>query len=143
MATQCASNIWCRYEMCRNRQKGLGLVSAIFLIVVVGLLVVAITRTVRTSSEAFAQDVMSHRAFLAAESGVQLGLNRVFAPVGAGTCGNWNWNLTSTGLPFCAATVACRVEVVASKSYFTLESDGRCDVGGYVADRQVLVRAMQ
>lgn len=127
--------------MFRKRQDGLGLVSAIFLIVVVGLLVVAITRMVRTSGEVFAQDIMSHRAFLAAESGVQLGLNRVFAPVGAGTCANWNWDLTSSGLPSCEATVACRAEVVAGNSFFTLESDGRCDVGGFVAERRVLVRA--
>jgi len=132
--------------MCRRgkplaRQEGLGLVSAIFLIVVVGLLVVAITSMVRTSAEAFAQDIMSHRAFLAAESGVQLGLNRVFAPAGVGSCANWNWDLAGSGLLSCDATVACRAEVVAGNNYFTLESDGRCDVGGYVAERRVLVRA--
>jgi MSHA biogenesis protein MshP len=119
----------------------MGLVSAIFLIVVVSLMVVAVVGMVRTSGEAFAQDIMSHRAFLAAESGAQLGLNRVFAPVGAGSCTNWNWDLTSSGLPSCEATVACRSETVAGTSYFTLESDGRCAAGGYVAERRVLVRA--
>lgn len=122
-------------------QTGLGLVSAIFLIVVVAALVVAIAGMVRNSSEVFAQDVVSHRAFLAAESGVQLGLNRLFAPVGAGACGNWIWDLTDFGLPSCQATVACRTEVVAGASYFTLESDGRCDVGNFVAERGILVRA--
>jgi MSHA biogenesis protein MshP len=116
-------------------------VSAIFLVVVVGMLVVAITGMVRTSADVFAQDVVSHRAFLAAESGVQLALNRVFAPVGAGTCVNRNWDLASSGLPSCQAAVSCRAEVVAGNSFFTLVSDGRCDVGGYVAQRRVLVRA--
>ena len=123
------------------RQSGIGLVSAIFLIVVVGLLVVAITRMVRTSSEEFAQNVMNQRAFLAAESGVQLGLNRVFAPVGVGACGNWAWDLNDVGLPYCQADVQCRSESVGGDVFYTLESDGRCDVGGYIAQRRVLVRA--
>ena len=126
--------------MCR-KQVGIGLVSAIFLIMVVSVLVVAISRMVRTGAEAFAQDVLSNKAFLAAESGAQLGLNRVFAPVGVSGCGNWNWDLTSVGLRFCTATVQCRSEAVASTTYYTLESTGRCDVGGSVAQRRVLVRA--
>ena len=119
----------------------MGLVSAIFLILVVGVLVVAITRMVRTSGDAFAQDVMNHRAFLAAESGAQLGLNRVFAPEGAGSCGAWVWDLSDAGLPNCQASVTCSAEVVAPDTYYTLNSAGRCDVGGFVAERRLLVRA--
>lgn len=124
-----------------SRSRGMGLVSAIFLILVVAVLVVAITRMVRFSGEAFAQEVMSNRAFLAAESGVQLGLNRLFAPEGTGACSNWTWDLTSAGLNYCQATVACRSEAVGTTNYYTLESSGRCAVGGSVAERQVLVRA--
>lgn len=124
-----------------SRSRGMGLVSAIFLILVVAVLVVAITRMVRFSGEAFAQEVMSNRAFLAAESGAQLGLNRLFAPEGTGSCSNWTWDLSSTGLNHCQASVACRSEVVGTTSYYTLESSGRCVVGGSIAERQVLVRA--
>ena len=113
----------------------------IIVFLVVAALVVAIARMVRSSGEVFAQDVVSHRAFLAAESGAQLGLNRLFAPAGVGSCGNWTWDLTDFGLGFCEATVSCRTEVVAGVSYFTLESDGRCDPGTFVAERRVLVRA--
>jgi MSHA biogenesis protein MshP len=123
------------------RSGGLGLVSAIFLILVVGVLVVAIARMVRTSGDAFAQDVISHRAFLAAESGAQLGLNRVFAPAGAGSCTSWTFDLDGAGLPSCAASVSCTSDVVAAATYYTLTSAGRCDVGGFVAERRVLVRA--
>jgi MSHA biogenesis protein MshP len=124
-----------------SSQAGLGLVSAIFLIVVVAALVVAITGMVRSSAEVFAQEVVSYRAFLAAESGAQLGLNRLFAPAGAGACGNWNWDLSDFGLPSCEASVACRAETVAGTNYYTLESDGRCDVGNFIAERGILVRA--
>ena len=123
------------------RQRGLGLVSAIFLIVVVSVLVLAIVRSVRTSAEAFALDVVSQRAFLAAESGAQLGLNRLFAPSGAGTCTDRVWLLDDVGMPYCRATVACRTETVLGNSYYTLASDGRCDVGGVIAERRVLLRA--
>ena len=124
-----------------RRQNGLGLISAIFLIIVVSVLTLAIVRSVRTSAEAFAVDVVSQRAFLAAESGAQLGLNRLFAPVGAGACANQVWLLDDVGLPYCQATVACRTETVAGNDYYTLSSDGRCDVGGVVAERRVLLRA--
>lgn len=123
------------------RSRGMGLVSAIFLILVVAVLVVAITRMVRYSGDAFAREVMSHRAFLAAESGAQLGLNRLFAPEGIGSCSSWTWDLSTTGLNGCQASVACRSEAVGATIYYTLESSGRCDVGDLLAERQVLVRA--
>lgn len=125
----------------RDKQVGLGLVAAIFLMVVVSVLVLAIVRTVRTSADMFALDVVSHRAFLAAETGAQLGLNRLFAPVGSGSCTDWVWLLDDVGLPSCQASVACRSETVAGNNYYTLASDGRCDVGGVVAERRVLLRA--
>ncbi len=118
--------------------------SAIFLIVVAAVLVVAITRMVRTSEEAFSQDVMTHRAFLAAETGAQLALNRVFAPVGASTCPAapaWTWDLTGVGLNNCEAVVDCRSETVSGTIHYTVESNGRCDAGSVVAERHVLVRA--
>lgn len=119
----------------------MGLIAAIFLIVVVAGLVVAITRMVRTSGDAFAQNVVSHRAFLAAESGAQLGLNRVFAPAGTASCTDWNWDLSHIGLNACRVEVTCRSEVVDGTPHYTLESGGRCDSGRFVAERRVLVRA--
>jgi MSHA biogenesis protein MshP len=125
-----------------SRQRGIGLVAAIFLIVVVAGLVAAIGRMVRTNADVFAQDVTSQRAFLAAESGAELGLNRVFAPAGAPACGNWSWDLAAMGLSGCRVDVACSSEVVDGTPHYTLESDGRCSGGGVVAERRVLVRAV-
>ncbi len=124
-----------------SRSRGMGLVSAIFLILVVAVLVVAITRMVRISGDAFAQEVLSHRAFLAAESGAQLGLNRLFAPAGGGSCAGWNWDLSNTGLNFCQVNVSCASETVGALTYYTLRSNGRCAIGDDIAERQILVRA--
>jgi len=125
-----------------GRQRGGGVEAAVFLLVVVAGLVAAIGRMVRTNADLFAQDVVSQRAFLAAESGAELGLNRVFAPAGAPACGNWSWDLEAIGLSACRAEVACRSEVVDGTPHYTLESDGRCSSGGVVAERRVLVRAV-
>lgn len=125
----------------RGRQRGIGLIAAIFLIVVVAGLAVAIARMVRTSSDAFAQDLTSHRAYLAAESGAELGLNRVFAPAGASTCGTWNWSFDAVGLRGCQARVSCQADLVDGVPHYTLESAGRCAAGALVAERHLQVRA--
>jgi len=142
----CRSASKCRPAPVRGgfgrRQHGIGLVAAIFLIVVVAGLVAAITRMVRTNADAFAQDVVSQRALLAAESGAELGLNRVFAPAGLPACSDWSWDLAAMGLSACRAEVSCRSEVVDGTPHYTLESDGRCVSGGVVAERRILVRAV-
>ena len=126
--------------MYRN-QSGIGLMSAIFLIVVVSMLAIAITRMVRTSSTEFAQHVIDQNAMLAAQTGVQLGLNKVFAPLGAGACANWTFDLESIGLRSCQALVECRSVVVAGQPHYTLQSDGRCSVVGFTAQRRLEARA--
>ena len=124
-----------------RRQAGIGLMSAIFLIVVVSMLAVAITGMVTTSSEEFAQHTIDQNALLAAQTGVQLGLNKVFAPAGAGVCANWTFDLESIGLRSCQAAVQCRSVVVASDTHYTLVSDGRCEVVGFSAQRRLEARA--
>ena len=128
-------------ETGKHRQSGLGLIAALFLIVVVALLVAAILSLVRTSGTAFSQDVMAQRALMAAESGVQLSLNRLYAPVGVGACFDATWNFTQDGLSSCSAIVSCTQDVVGSDVYYTIESTGHCDNGSNVAERSVVVRS--
>ncbi len=126
-----------------EKQSGLGLIAALFLIVVVALLVAGILSLVRTSSLSFAQDVLAHKALMSAESGAQLSLNRLYQPFSgaAGTCSAKNWSFTQPGLENCVATVTCVADVVAAETYFTLDSHGRCDNGSGIAERRVLVRS--
>jgi MSHA biogenesis protein MshP len=121
-------------------QRGLGLVSALFLILVVAVLAVGVVQLVRTSGAAFSQDVLSSRALLAAQSGAELGLNRVFAPAGSGSCANRTFDLAPAGQAGCRATVTCTAMPVDGTPIYTLESRGRCD-GGEVAERRLMVRA--
>ena len=122
-------------------QSGLGLVGAIFMVIVVSVLTAAITRSVQSTAAASSLEIVSQRAFLAAESGAQLALNATYAPAGAGACADTTWNLQTIGLPGCQAITECRSTTVAGVPYYTFESAGRCDNGGVVAERVVRVRA--
>lgn len=124
-----------------RKSRGLGLVAAIFLIMVSALLALAIARSVRTSSGAFSVEILSERALLAAESGAELSLNRLFAPAGSASCTTQAYSLTDLGMPACEATVSCTTTVVDGTDFYTINSDGRCDAGDLIAHRQVLVRA--
>ena len=123
------------------RQRGLGLISAIFLIVVVAAIAVAVVSLVRSQSQAFAEDVLSEKAFLAAQSGGEVGLNRVFAPIGTPSCTTWDFDLDRPGLEKCAAHVVCTSTAVSGVAQYTLESAGRCGAGNDIAERHVVVRA--
>src|SRR4051812_33787514 len=90
-----------------DKQRGIGLIAAIFLIVVVAALAVGITSLVRTGATSYARDVLAYRAFLAADSGAQLAMNRVFAPDGTPACANHDYSFAQSGLENCAASVTC------------------------------------
>ena len=128
--------------MChRSRQNGAGLVAAIALIVVVALLSLAVTVTVRLGATSVSLDVLNQRALQAANSGVQIGLNRVYAPSGAGSCTNRNVDFSALpGLPACQASVTCASQTVAGKTYYTLVSTGSCSADTTQAQRRVRVR---
>ncbi len=125
-----------------TKQAGIGLMGAVFFMVVVGLLSAAITSSVTNGADAFAQEIISQRAFFAAETGAQLGVQAAYPPQGTGSCGNNSFDLNVIDLPQCSATVSCRSSVVGGVAYHTIESTGRCSDGGeIVAERVILVRA--
>lgn len=130
-------------NMIIRRQCGAGLVAAISLIVVVALMALAITRTVTSGAQNAGLEVLSERALLAANSGAQLGLNRLFAPAGAGSCVNVTFDWSSlASLPNCDAQVTCATSTVRGRNHYTLQSTGRCAAGDLQSERQVLVRAL-
>jgi MSHA biogenesis protein MshP len=60
----------------QSRQRGVSLVAAIFLVVVLASLAVAIVTVTTSQQAAFGLDVQGTRAYLAARSGVEWGLHR-------------------------------------------------------------------
>lgn len=121
-------------------QAGLSLATAIFVITVMALLAALIFQLVRNNAETTQEEILLVRAFYAAESGVQLELNKVFPPDGAaGSCaaGPNAYDFADEGLNGCAAETSCSALVVSAETYYTVRSTGTC---GDVS-RTVQVRA--
>ncbi|MEM7099033.1 MAG: hypothetical protein AAF541_12300 [Pseudomonadota bacterium] len=122
-------------------QAGLGLISALFIIMVAAMLTVAIARSINTTSAAVGLEIYSLNAFLAAESGAQLAMNELYSPLAGGSCTSRTINLNTVGLTDCEAVITCASETVSSRTYFTVSSAGRCSEGGnLMAQREILVR---
>jgi len=127
--------------MCLNkRQRGLGLVGAIFIIVIISLMSVAMSRMLQSDSDTFSYEITGLKAFLAAESGAHLGLNRAIPPAGGGTCTGRTFNFTDAALNRCSATVSCVTQVVNTDTFYILTSVGQCGSGEIAAERTVEVR---
>lgn len=133
-------------------QRGFLLPLALFIIVVMGLLALALSRMTTQTSLASAQELLSVQAFYAAESGAQQGMNRLYPPADTNQrvnvnsrCDNVNRTLTFTGvdgLNSCSASVRCECANCAptdATSFYTITSQGRCGSGVLSAERTIKV----
>ena len=135
----------------RKNQRGLSLVLAIFILVVMALLGAALINIISVGSESVAREVVSARALFAAESGAQRQLNAIFPPGAATATGQCSAaagtvrsnNFVLSGLNGCdtAVTVDCSYITVNGVNYFTLVSTGRCGPAGDAAVRVIEVQA--
>ena len=124
--------------MIHYRQRGLSLLTALFVITVMAVLAVIILQLVRNNAETTEEAILLNRAFNTAESGIQVGLNKVFPPAGGGVCPfTQTFNFSEDGLNACSAEVTCSLVNVASENFVTLKSKGTCDG----VSRTVQVRA--
>lgn len=131
-----------------NRQAGIGLPVALFVITVLALIVVALTDLEESSGVSFSLDVNSMRAFYAAESGAQIDMVNIFPPSGSVAACNSTPQTTAlsfsaNGLNGCRANVVRSCVEVDSVKYFSLTSTGACGSGGDGAERVIVVRARQ
>lgn len=129
----------------RKAMQGLGLPASIFIILILALVVLALSDLTETSSATVSHNYQAQKAFFAAESGAQIGLNRIF--VGGAACtasmGTVDFSATSpnTGLESCRADLVCNDHAVAGERFYTLLSLGECGDGFDKAQRTVQVRA--
>ena len=126
------------------KQAGLGLPSALFLIVVMMLIVASINQLNELNAEAYGREWLSQKAFYAAESGAQAGA--VFILNGSETAPTCNASfinnltLSTAGLSSCSVSVSCNTQTVSSETYLTLTSTGQCGSGPDQTTRIVQVR---
>lgn len=125
-------------------QRGAGLPVAIFVITVLALIAVAMTQLQQSTGASISQQILSQRAFYAAESGAQVAVTEVLgADCSAVTS---KLNFSKGALSGCEATLSCQSVQgdidggPGDETVFTLTSDGVCGQGPEQASRSVQVR---
>ncbi|HEX4909840.1 MAG TPA: hypothetical protein VFV64_03660 [Permianibacter sp.] len=128
-------------------QAGFSLPLALFIIVVLGLLATVLYRVVALNQLSVVQETLSARAFLAAESGAQAGMLRLFPISGtAASCSGSpgvNQSFNSNGLVGCEVTLVCNGLLVDGEMYYQMTSTGICRAGNLRASRTIEVSARQ
>lgn len=142
----------------KSQQRGFLIPLAIFIVVVMGLLALALARTTTQTGLATAQELISLQAFYAAESGAQKGMNKLFPPgfdsdpdvaVRAGVNGRCTSGFTETlnfsgvqGLSACSTEISCECmscNPADATSFYTITSVGSCGTGVISAVRTIKV----
>jgi MSHA biogenesis protein MshP len=93
----------------------------------------------QTSNVAVAQEVLSIRAFFAAESGAHAAAMRLFPITGASSCSNQTLNFTASGLVGCSAIINCTSFVADGETYYQISSEGQCGSGDLQTSRTLEV----
>ena len=104
----------------------------------------AMVNIMLNSQQSVSTAVLSTRAFFAAQSGAQYALGQLF-PLNSGAASCLapypTLNFNATALAGCNAVVSCSSSTVGSKTYYTLNSTGSCDLSSNRAVRQIELRA--
>ena len=128
----------------KRAQRGFSLPIAIFILVIMALIGAAMVTIMQNGQQSVSTAVLSTRAFFSAQSGAQIALGQLF-PLNAGTANcpasYPTINFTAPGLAGCTAAVSCSSSTIGSKTYYTLNSTGTCDVSSTRAARQIRVQA--
>lgn len=127
-----------------RKHQGSALVIAVFIIVVLSLLGVALVRMNSTSAHSVVYEVAGTRAFQAAQSGMQIQLQRVFPLSGSPSCPSSIPRITFNnvkGLEGCSAAISC----ADKDDYYFITSQGLCKINAFpqniFAMRKVEVQA--
>jgi MSHA biogenesis protein MshP len=131
------------FQSSLNKQRGNTLVIAIFVIVVLGALVAALSNLVRTTSESVVVEVLGTRSFMAAQSGIEQGMMELY-PIGgspATACADFSENIAVDN---CEAVIICKDEPYPPPPnekyiHFRLEATGTCTAGGQTASRKLAI----
>ena len=135
----------------QKHNRGSALVIAIFVIVVMSLLGMALVKMMDSSQQNVAFEVLGTRAFSAAQTGAQWQLAQLF-PVGlnsasANTCAGVSQAPppvhNAPGLQDCfiASPITCEDFLHDGVRYYTITSVGQCQLDGEVTSRIIEVEA--
>ncbi|MGL5815552.1 MAG: MSHA biogenesis protein MshP [Aeromonas sp.] len=115
-----------------RHQRGSAIMIALFVIVIMALLAAAMGRFLLDSGEKHTAEVRGVRALMAAQSGLEIALYRLY-PSGqwiGQTCAPLTLNFTEAGLVGCKAIVSCTPVPVSTagitQTGYRFSSEGRC-----------------
>ena len=126
-----------------KRQAGSALVVAIFIIVVMLALVLSLSRLLLSASESLVYEVQGTRAFLAAQSGLELGAAAVVPRTGAAGCFSGTLRFSDNGLQGCRAELSCQQQSLPAgmmtTQLYQLTSIGICSADDFVTSRTLVL----
>jgi len=125
-----------------SKQRGLGLISAIFVITVMALLASGVASLVANSANIHSWQMLSMRAQSAAASGLEIKL-AALAEQRNCAAESTKYSYDTPGLYQCSAVVSCTSVKHQSKVFITLDSRGSCGVGLETAERTIQKRILK
>jgi len=122
-----------------SRQHGVGLPFALFIILILSIVGLAVNRLSESSSQSYAANIAGQRAYLMSYSALQQQLIGTLASSSCQcTAASTSVSFSLAGLSDCSATVSCSSFVAEGQSYCDLVSVASCDNGN--ASRTLEVR---
>ncbi|KKO44943.1 type II secretory pathway component [Arsukibacterium ikkense] len=135
-----------KLALTKTKQQGSALVVAVFIIVVMLAIVLALSRILLSSSDSVVYEVQGTRALFAAQSGMELALTELFPRAGASNCSSWNFSFATAGLTGCEAQVQCTARAIASpelSQLFLLQSTASCNANEFITSRSIELEVRQ
>ncbi|WP_404401336.1 hypothetical protein LG288_01525 [Idiomarina seosinensis] len=141
-----------------QKQQGAALAMAIFIIVILSFVGLAVVKILGDASKATVSDVYGTRAMFAARSGAEIFLTQIMSdpnsidsaqcaarvagdsPQQTDTASNFAFN-DLTGLSLCEAEVYCDYHEFDDRNHFRIEAIGRCSVGANDYSRVLTLEA--
>ncbi len=110
-----------------SKQSGLSLPVALFIITIMSIIAVAVNRMNEASSQSYSQNILSSRAFYAAESGAQLRAHAVLSTTPCNCGVDVDFAFSVVGLNSCSANTSCDQFIGNGDTFCTITSIGSCD----------------
>ncbi len=123
------------------RQQGMGLPMALFIILILSIVGLAVNRLADTSSQNYSSNIAAQQAYLMAYSAIQ---QQLIDTLAADTCqcaaASSTVALAVAGLNSCQAVVSCSSFVAEGQTYCDLSSAASCDGGNGTRTLEVRVK---
>lgn len=124
------------------KQRGLGLISALFVITVLALLAAGMASLMTSAAKLHSQQVITIRANSAASSALQI-YQSTLANQQQCTTDTVTYQFNTPGLYECKARVKCTNLAFKNTHYLTLEATANCGVGLDSASAQLTERLLR